>query len=395
MDELIYFGSAVKALGDGRVGGYLVEFTDYEAQAGTPPDLVREFFTKSTDFDVEPGEKRSVYFDHGQDPVLKRRRLGRAELKTDDVGVWAETILDTRDKYLKKIYELAEAGKLGWSSGSAPHLVEKARKSDGFVEIVAWPIAEASLTHRPCNPFSAAVPLKSFLEAREAEAGGEQSAKNVLDDELSTERDSVWRVWSAFTSIVEKSARTAADAAVTGVEFDHESKIREAAFALPDKLLPPVLQQVSDFLNSDSREHFYLKSALDELIASGSELVSDSDLEGHSQAVVSAVAEFASKGAEMVAPLGAWLERLREKQRFRQETKAGRVISQANRDRMASVMAKLKELMPVLEEMHGALGELHAMGEPKQGKSVDDDTLRGMVAQFEMTRRRIHTATRS
>ena len=34
-DQLVAFGGAIKALGDGRIGGYLVKFTD-----ATRPDLV-------------------------------------------------------------------------------------------------------------------------------------------------------------------------------------------------------------------------------------------------------------------------------------------------------------------------------------------------------------------
>lgn len=161
--ELIYFGSAVKALGNGKVGGYLVEFSDVDSRKGAPPDLTKEFFTKETDYDIEGGDKKTVYFDHGLDPVLKRRKLSKAELKVDDVGVWAETVLDIRDKYLAKIYEMVEKGVLGWSSGSASHLVEKKKSASGFVEITAWPIVEASLTHTPANPYSSAVPLKSFI----------------------------------------------------------------------------------------------------------------------------------------------------------------------------------------------------------------------------------------
>lgn len=177
MNELIYFGSAVKALGNGKVGGYLVEFSDVESRKGAPPDLTKEFFTKNTDYDIEGGEKKTVYFDHGLDPVLKRRKLSKAELKVDEVGVWAETVLDTRDKYLAKIYEMVEKGILGWSSGSASHLVEKKKSAGGFVEITAWPIVEASLTHTPANPYSTAVPLKSFVVKREPESVPTLAAK--------------------------------------------------------------------------------------------------------------------------------------------------------------------------------------------------------------------------
>lgn len=161
-DVLVYYGGAVKALGDGKVGGYLVEFSDPATKAGAP-DLDGEFFAKDTDYDLEEGKKATVYFDHGRDPVLKRRKLGKAPMKVDDVGVWIEHQLNRRDQYENALYQLAELGKLGWSSGSAPHLVEK-KSIGGFTKIISWPLGDdASLTPEPASYTKAnhAVALKS------------------------------------------------------------------------------------------------------------------------------------------------------------------------------------------------------------------------------------------
>jgi phage head maturation protease len=174
-DALISFGNTVKHLGEGRVGGYLVVFS-----TELDPDLVGDFFTKETDYDLYEGKSVPMLFDHGLDPTLKRRRLGRATLKQDDVGVWAEGILSQRDEYEKKILELVEAGKLGWSSGSAPHLVEREPVKDAF-HITAWPIVEASQTHTPAEPRTSVMSLKSFaleLGAAEMKVG----ARNATTD---------------------------------------------------------------------------------------------------------------------------------------------------------------------------------------------------------------------
>src|SRR3990172_10961846 len=131
-ETLVYFGEAVKALGDGKIGGYLVRFT-----TDKDPDLKGEFFTKDTDFgDAEIG---TVYYQHGMDPVLKRRTFGKASHKVDDFGVWAEAQLKLRDEYEKFLYELAEKGKLGWSSGTAAHLTEYEQKGNA-VWIKSWPL---------------------------------------------------------------------------------------------------------------------------------------------------------------------------------------------------------------------------------------------------------------
>jgi len=117
-DTLVTYGGQVKALGGGKIGGYLVRFSTDE-----DPDMEGEFFTKDTDFgDASSG---IVYYQHGMDKVIGKRRLGKASHKIDDFGVWAETQLDMRDKYEAFIYGMAEKDKMGWSSGTAGHLVER------------------------------------------------------------------------------------------------------------------------------------------------------------------------------------------------------------------------------------------------------------------------------
>ena len=154
-DFLCFAGSEVKALADGKIGGYLVIFTSPEA-----PDLARDYFTKETDFGDQ--ETTSVYYAHGLDKTLGKRVIGKGSLKVDEVGVWITAQLDLRDDYEKAIYALAKKKKLGWSSGSAPHLVEReAVKGANFIK--TWPLGlDASLTPTPCEPRTAAIPIKSL-----------------------------------------------------------------------------------------------------------------------------------------------------------------------------------------------------------------------------------------
>jgi len=154
-EELVYFGDTIKALGDGKLGGYLVRFSGDDQ-----PDLQGEFFTKDTDFgDVAFS---AVYYNHGLDPVLKRRKLGKADLRVDDFGVWAETQLNMRDEYEQFIHEMAEKGKMGWSSGTASHLVEK-EASGKAVWIKSWPLGlDASITPTPAEPQNEVLLLKSI-----------------------------------------------------------------------------------------------------------------------------------------------------------------------------------------------------------------------------------------
>ena len=154
-ESLITFGAEVKALGGGKVGGYLVRFS-----TSADPDLTGDFFTKQTDFG---GATRSdVYYQHGLDAKIGKRKIGDASLTFDDVGAWVDAQLNMRDEYEKAIYQLAEKNKLNWSSGTAAHLVE--RKPAGKAhEIIKWPLGlDASLTPTPAEPRNSAIPLKSF-----------------------------------------------------------------------------------------------------------------------------------------------------------------------------------------------------------------------------------------
>lgn len=153
MDELIFFGGEVKAMEDGRIEGHLVRFGNPDASAK------RDVFTKAdTDFDINPEQDEStIYYNHGFDEVLKKKALGnnKAAIGVDDVGVWIKAQLDMRDKYERAIYELAKAGKLGWSSGAPGHLVERKAIGDNAHLVTKWPLGkDASLTPIPADPMN-------------------------------------------------------------------------------------------------------------------------------------------------------------------------------------------------------------------------------------------------
>jgi len=154
-DTLVSFGAEVKALGNGKVGGYLIRYSTH-----ADPDLTDDFFDAKTDTGTATAS--DVYYQHGLDTKLGRRVLGQASLRRDDVGVWVEAQLAMRDEYEKAVYAMAEKGKLGWSSGTASHLVE--REPVGKAQhITRWPLGlDASLTPTPAEPRNNVVTLKSL-----------------------------------------------------------------------------------------------------------------------------------------------------------------------------------------------------------------------------------------
>ena len=180
MDTMVYFGDAVKALGEGKVGGYLVRWG-----GDGDVDLTGDYFTKETDLGISEGDRLPVYFEHGYDPVIKSRRLGRGQIERfDDIGVWFEAQLELRDEYERKIYELAEAGKLGWSSQAGGSLVAK-ESGLGGTRIATWPLAEATLTKSPAEYRNTAIPMKSiYPEAETPEATTHE--EEIMAEEIKT-----------------------------------------------------------------------------------------------------------------------------------------------------------------------------------------------------------------
>lgn len=157
-DLLVYQGGAVKTLDDkGMVGGFLVLFS-----GEVDPDLYGDHFTAKTDFALLPGQASNIYYDHGLDPTIGKRAIGAGRIEKQAAGVWIEGQLEERNEYEALVGELVRMGKLGWSSGTAPWLIERKQSGKGF-EIKRWPLGvDASLTPTPAEPRTLAVPLRKY-----------------------------------------------------------------------------------------------------------------------------------------------------------------------------------------------------------------------------------------
>lgn len=137
-----YFGGgAMKALGSGKVGGYLIVF-------GKPADSQGEFFDPDVELHLNwlPSAERPVLYHHGlreQDIIEEIGTL--TKLVRDSKGWWAEAQLDMSNPIARDVYARVLCGEIGWSSGSAPHLSKVL--DDGC--IIEWYLIEASLTPTP------------------------------------------------------------------------------------------------------------------------------------------------------------------------------------------------------------------------------------------------------
>ena len=144
-----FYSSEIKAKDNGVVEGYLVRFGN-----SNDTDLEKDYFTKSTDFGFEfdngESHKLGLYYNHGMDKTLGTKKIGYGTVKMDDKGLWYSAQLDMADEYSKMIYDLAKKGQLGFSSGSASHMVEREMMGKAY-EIKRWALAEASLTPTPAE----------------------------------------------------------------------------------------------------------------------------------------------------------------------------------------------------------------------------------------------------
>jgi hypothetical protein len=174
-EALVMYGSAVKATGivdgKGTLEGYGVVFDT----SGNPEsrDLSGQYFSGKTYLGPQNGDGACGTFHHmlpikGMPEAVADHLFAPIKAKRDDVGLFVQIVCDMSDDYEAAVYKMGKAGKLGFSSGTAAHMIKVA--DDG--EILRWPIVEMALTPTPCEPRARATAMKAL----EAETGSEAMA---------------------------------------------------------------------------------------------------------------------------------------------------------------------------------------------------------------------------
>lgn len=392
----VAFGGAVKALGIEKING--VEFGTLEGPAVIfsgegDGDIANDFFTKSTDYFFETDDfkaVRPVIYDHGLDDTMKSKKISRATLEIREDDVWFKTQLDLSDKYNKFVYKLAELGKLGTSTGSAPHLIQREAVGKS-TWIKAWPIVELSLTTKPVEPKTKGkvLALKSysdierctFVKSIEGLEGSEEvlpppptpeevskrivksPMKSLFETKLAERTESIYDLQSTFQEVCRDIVQAAEAEDITGVTIDVAAKVAEAGAEYLNRLVPLAVQQMTQWLknkqNGDASGYcegaFWLRSLpsllsespLKGLLSIEDSLVTGGALDEHSTKVVTAVEEYASMSKSLVPKLNVWVERLGEKLEFRANdaTKSGRTLSKATLQKLGEVVTGLKEAL--------------------------------------------------
>jgi phage head maturation protease len=178
---------AVKALGQNRLGGYLVLWGDVNKK-----DLSGEYFDQRTEglthiFGVV-GRVPMLYA-HGKDDDLEFSPVGTYDVMVpDEVGLWAEGELNKANQYRDAIRQLVARGALGQSSQT----LVSARKVSDDGHIDRWVIAEGSLTPTPCEPRMMDRPvseIKAAYKALSLEFPEPDEEPETKGDEESRQRD--------------------------------------------------------------------------------------------------------------------------------------------------------------------------------------------------------------
>jgi len=233
-DTIVSFGGAVKATqmqdGSVKLGGYLVRFGD-----ATKTDLTGDYFTKNTDFGSAVDS--DGWFNHRMPVLFNGKRveytdpLPRVRMMKDDVGVFAEIVLGAHNEYEAMLADLGIKGALGWSSGTAPHLVDRKQVGNAY-EITRWRLGlDASLTPTPAEPRNNVMPIKSLIPAEPVETeADEQAIEPIKEYQMDTAE-----IKTMFDGLKEDIKQIAADAAQKAVNDLPEIKTARLVEVVTDE----------------------------------------------------------------------------------------------------------------------------------------------------------------
>jgi HK97 family phage major capsid protein len=235
--DLVNYGYEVKALGNGKIGGLAIRYSDE-----TEPDLSRghDWFYEKTYFGAHDGDGVDVTINHGipladsTDPEEKKvfseiadKLLPPVKTKRTQAGLFAETVCNMADEFDAMVYDLASKGKLRWSTGAVGHQVKRTAMPNGTNRIDRWIIGEIALTPTPAEPrLGNVVPLKSYVDSLPGRTAAPNGAQNrptgdvsgKSNVEIKTMADETTQVQPASPEIMAKLESLMG--AITGVKKD-------------------------------------------------------------------------------------------------------------------------------------------------------------------------------
>lgn len=169
-----------------------------------------------------------------------------------------------------------------------------------------------------------------------------QTIKGMFEEAIAEQTPSRWELESIYSKIIKKLANAASAAQMAGVSFDLEAKVKEATDEYTALLYAHAVSQIKDWMDEGGDDDFYLKAIVDPSkdILSGIPI----DLSDHSELLVNG--------------LKSVIARFRGNHEKRVAQKAGRVLSEKNRNRLAGF---IKQILAVANDAQALLDESQPM----------------------------------
>lgn len=182
-----------------------------------------------------------------------------------------------------------------------------------------------------------------------------QSIKGMFEEALAEQTPSRWELESTYCRIIKKLANAAAAAQLAGITFDLSAKVKEATDEYTALLGQHALVQIESWMEAGGNDDFYLKAIID--TAASVKALAGADLDTHSQLAVSALRDILGRFR------GAHENRV----------KAGRVLSEKNRNRVSTLMG---DLQTIITEMQALLDDSTPKATDAEQRAAMTKTLR-------------------
>lgn len=176
--------------------------------------------------------------------VAKMRFTHPAESTLTPKGVVVRHVLDLANEYEEMVFDLASAGKLRWSSGTAPHMVDL---GEGGKHIRSWVPVEFAYTPTAAEPqLPTIAPVKSLIDIFTP------SEPQAAEDELEAQSPEV----EAETETVKAETTTVPNVTIEFVGQEEEEIMSDQnTFALDEKLkaVNAKMDQILAYIENEDR----------------------------------------------------------------------------------------------------------------------------------------------
>ncbi len=363
-------GHVVKILGEEgdayTVGGYGVVWGGR--------DLAGEHFTRETDFWFDRlTETPPVLYQHGMERATGTAVLGKVvSRKTDDTGLWIEAQIAKAAEYAEAVMELVRQGVLGWSSGSVEHLARIERGG----KIVSWPVVEFSLTPTPCEPRTLGVAELATM------ASATPTLKAVLDQIKALPEPPAVDGPAGGAPAGSYEARQSALGHALGEMFDDQGVVIHATF--PDYVIVCVWDEGDDERGPWHPTYYQVGYTL--TLDGMPELGEARPLERRYVALPAIdTGPLTMRAAGLIdhaESFRAYTQGLADRR-----VKEGRVLSSANRQRLASCADAMETALVELRDLLAATdsSQPRDASPPAEAKAVDVDRLRAELELLLLT----------